>query len=254
MTTPLTPALAQFARGGFARSATAAADDPSVFIDAGDQVFWFRADNVTLNGADVSAITDKFAETNSLSQGTAAAQPVWLETGGPNSTEATQGDGTENLVNHQVTSWLAANNDFTIYAVVRFETASFNNCVLEARPMRLYGDDVGGNLRFRWRNESTSHNVLVDGSAYSTWYAVRARYEDDTAAYLRIDNGVEASVALSASSDAIDRTALHANSSGTLDSQSTVAEYFCMKGMPSAGQDTSAAAYLNQRYGLSLTW
>lgn len=85
---------------------------------------WLRADmGVTLNGSTVSAWANQGTAGGSVTQGTAASQPTWSATGGPNSRATLQFDGGDVLAN-TTTNLMASGDPSTTFAVVKSGTAA----------------------------------------------------------------------------------------------------------------------------------
>lgn len=88
---------------------------------------WLRADlGVTLNGSTVSAWANQGTAGGSVSQGTAASQPTWSATGGPNSRAALAFDGGDWLTSDLAASAWAFLHSANSTAFVVWKTTSAN--------------------------------------------------------------------------------------------------------------------------------
>lgn len=240
---------------------------------------WLRADlGVTLNGSTVSAWANQGTAGGSVTQGTAASQPTWSATGGPNSKAGLSFDGGDWLTSDLAASaWAFLHSaNSTVFVVWKTTSANPNayfgvlstaSSGTQDRGFALFYDDRSGlsrNDRLIANINNGGANValvLTANNAFTaaTWGVAETvfAYQDAGSDLIVLANGTsvgtsESAVATSASAPQgpLELGRLVSDTSSRL--IGSIAEAIAFNRTLTAAERAQVRRYLSQRYAIAI--
>lgn len=233
-------------RGGGYRASAAPAWTPASLTALRG---WYRGDDVTLNGSDVTSFNDKTGTGNHLTDGgTASRRPAYSATGGPNSTPILSFDGVGEYLSDTAFSWGAAVGAHSIAIVAKVSSFVASERWIEYGGLivvRSGGTNIVQGLRIAGTTSSGTTNLGTAAfhTIIYTWTgASQSLYVDGVAE----DTDANASAAV-ADGGAF---SLGAAAAGSVAAAIDVAEVVVQRAAMTAGELASFDAYVATRYGI----
>jgi hypothetical protein len=209
---------------------------------------WVRADlGITLNGSTVSTWADQSGNGNDYSQGTAANQPTWGATSGPNNTPALTFNGTTNVLTNSSFSLGLPIYVWMIIKALRstgFDTFIDDNTT--ANHIQIGNNNLAPNIRMANITGSNVNGALTN----STWARVKSLFSNSTSDFLQVITTNVAGANAGANTAAGRRIGL--DQGATAPANIVVAELFYANRNPTAAEETALNAYATARYGSGL--
>ncbi len=213
---------------------------------------WWRSDIVVLNGATVSQWTDQSGNGRHLTQGTAANQPTYNATGGPNSTPSILFDATNDvLVNAAIDRNVPSTAITFVWMVFRQVTWTSTR--------RLFGFGTANNTICAIQNSATPQIAQADTTivnsntalAVNTYGRGEFYFSGSVNDYIKL-----IATTVSGASAGVTNPAagfkLGASGATTLFGNLEIAEAAIFDTLPNAAQITALNAYVTSRYGAGL--
>lgn len=229
---PLTGALTGSLSGTAASAASVATPDD---IHGSNGKFWGQG-SATLSGSDVEEWTNLLSGGGAtMDQTIGAFQASWLSSGGPDGAPCIEGVMGEWVDDE--TDVIAADTNHFGYAVVQCVSSVGSDILVEMGSFVLDHGKLVDNVTF--------DQIAITLSA-DTWHVIRWTRIDDTTMSVRVDDGSESEIALSAASYAVNplRTPHWSNSQ-----TSRIAFLFVGQGgKPSTADDEAMNAYLADQF------
>ena len=214
---------------------------------------WFRGDDVTLNGGTVSQWNDKSGKGNHIVQATAANQPTYLATGGPNSQPCVQGDGTNDQLLLASGCTIAAQS-MTWWIVVMNETSWALEVPLSGG-LDASTDSFGLILRtapdeWDWSTYNPTTRIeLTESVSVGAWYVTRVTFNRSGGAMtMKVHNGTPGTNTNGGSGRNTTLLSLFTNRAKTAYFSGRIAEAICKSGISVSGENAQVNQYLNDRY------
>lgn len=206
---------------------------------------WFRADLGITTATGVSEWRDQVGSAHLL-QGTGANQPVYNSSDAAyNNRPTVQCDVLGKFL--AASGFVSSSQTFSVWMVGEFSTAGGVIVGLvpsgSASPI-IYR--LAGNVAIN------AGAALGSGVTSDTKRAVLATFAD-TSSFVGVDNWLTGGVTGAGGSNGGTRLALFAYSAGDFGSLGKIAELVVQSGTPTAGEKTAMAAYVLDRYGITVT-
>jgi hypothetical protein len=211
---------------------------------------YIRADlGVTKDGSNrVSAWSDQHSSAKHYAQGTAANQPLYLATGGPNSKPAVQLDDAARRMNAALALPTPGTTPTLIWGIMRQAAAWVNSARFVAPTTNLSHLIYQQGTTPTVRNYNAGNGQVNNGAATGTWYRWKAWFENATTDYLLVGTTNATGISCGNNSSA-DRNLGNTVGASALCS---FAELAYANADWSAQETTDVAAYVTRRYGAGL--
>lgn len=213
---------------------------------------WWRSDVVTLSGSAVTAWPDQSGNGRDLTQGTAANQPTYNATAGPNSTPSITFDGTNDVLASTTIDRNIPSTEITfVWIVFRQKTWTSTD--------RIFGFGTANNTICAIQNVATpqiaqADTTIVNGNtalAVNTYGRGEFYFSGSTNDYIKLI----ATTVTGASAGVTNPAAgfkLGASGATTLFGNIEVVEAAIFDTLPTPAQITALNAYVTSRYGAGL--
>ena len=232
---------------------------------------------VTLNGSDVSAITDRSGNSHNIDQTTGSQQPLFIASD-QNGKPSMQFDGvSESIISTEASSvwkFLHDSNDWTIYTVLKITDANPDNVQTIFNTNDAGSINVGIQIRYDDRSGSgkndrivtfiskgsAGNNIILDNSVdnvFTTqaYHILTSIYDfNNVPNWETLVDNVQASTANNANlphsaADPTETLEIAKNSGGQF-LKGSISEWFIYDRLLTAGENTQVINYINTKYDL----
>lgn len=233
---------------GIGLASSGSQDTPATVLGA-TCLQWCRADRGVSIATGVSQVDDLSPNANHYVQATAAAQPAWSATAGPNSTPAITHDGTNDILNCAGLSLASPGTGPSwIWIVMRQDAWTstrriFGAAAASTNAVMAYMNTSSPNLTQRSGADANTITTLAVG----TWAAVQFYYSASVNDFTRVNDDAPVTGASAGNNSSNGRAIGGANSS--LFAPISWAEIVIASALPNAGQLAWFSSYRLARYG-----